>query len=85
LRSAPHRWKEANLSNDSSGKNMREKPKAAPKGATPKPNDPEQSKRFIETARETKVDETGEAFRRIFDKIVPPKSSAPKSGSRGEP
>lgn len=46
------------------------KPRAAPT-APPKPDDPEQSKRFVETARELEADETGEAFRRAFEKIVP--------------
>ena len=32
----------------------------------PEPDDPEQSKRFIETARQIEADETGEAFRRAF-------------------
>lgn len=41
----------------------------------PKPDDPEQSKRFVETAREIEADESGEAFRRALDKIVPQKSS----------
>lgn len=54
---------------------MTEKPKPSPKGASPKPDDPEQSKRFIEAARQIEADETGEAFRRAFEKIVPPKSS----------
>jgi hypothetical protein len=53
---------------------MRTKRKPAPKPRTPKPDDPEQSKRFVETAREIETDETGEAFRRAFEKIVPPKS-----------
>jgi len=38
-----------------------------------KPDDPEQSKRFVETAREIEADETGEAFRRALEKIVPPR------------
>jgi hypothetical protein len=38
-----------------------------------KPDDPEQSKRFVETAREIEADETGEAFRRAFEEIVPAK------------
>ena len=50
------------------------KPHAKPPPA-PKPDDPEQSKRFVETAREIGADETGEAFRRAFRKIVPPRSS----------
>ena len=49
------------------------KPRAAPTAA-PKPDDPEQSKRFVETARELEADETGEAFQRAFEKIVPTRS-----------
>jgi hypothetical protein len=57
---------------------MMEKPKGEPKRQNPKPDDPEQSKRFIETARQMEADESGEAFRRAFEKIVPSKSSAIK-------
>jgi len=53
---------------------MTEKPKPAPKGANPKPDNPEQSKRFIETARQIEADETGEAFRRALDNIILPKT-----------
>lgn len=53
---------------------MKTKPKPAPKRKTLKPDDPEQSRRFIETAREIEADETGEAFRRAFEKVVTPKS-----------
>lgn len=38
-----------------------------------KAKDTEQSKRFIEKAREIKADESGEAFERAFEKIVPEK------------
>jgi hypothetical protein len=31
-----------------------------------------QKQRFIETARELGVDESGEAFERLFEKVVPP-------------
>jgi hypothetical protein len=48
-----------------------EKPKAKPK---PKFTDKAQSERFIETARKLGVEETGEAFERAFEKIVPVKS-----------
>ena len=34
------------------------------------PDDPEQSKRFIETAREIGTDESPEAFDRAFKKVV---------------
>lgn len=47
------------------------KAKRAP--PNPKPDDPAQSKRFVETAREIEADESGEAFRGAFEKIVPPK------------
>jgi hypothetical protein len=50
---------------------MRTKRKPLAKPAAPKPDDPEQSKRFVEAAREIGADETGEAFRRAFEKIVP--------------
>jgi hypothetical protein len=39
-----------------------------------KPDDPEQSKRFIDTAREREADETEEGADRAFKKVVPPKS-----------
>jgi hypothetical protein len=48
---------------------------------TPKPeppanaDDPEQSRRFIDTAREVEADEDPEAFDRAFEKVIP-------SGSR---
>jgi hypothetical protein len=37
----------------------------------PKPDDPEQSKRFIETAEEVGADTDDEALERAFKKIVP--------------
>jgi hypothetical protein len=45
----------------------------------PKPDDPEQSKRFIETAKALESDETGEAFERAFKKVVSTKT--PKKGA----
>lgn len=42
----------------------RKEPELAPK---------EQFKRFVETAREHGVDESGEDLERVFKKIVPPK------------
>lgn len=57
----------------------KEKPGAAPaapkRSRAPKPDNPEQSKRFVEAAREIEADESGEAFRRALKRIVPPKSS----------
>jgi hypothetical protein len=53
---------------------MRTRKKAeAARQSAPKPDDPEQSKRFIEAARQIEADETGDAFRRAFEKIVPSK------------
>jgi hypothetical protein len=42
------------------------------------PNDPEQSKRFIETAREMGADETRAGADRAFKKAVLPKQQARK-------
>ena len=44
----------------------------APKKAKPKPKltDKEQSERFMETARELGVDESGKEFEKVFRKIV---------------
>ena len=52
---------------------------------TPKPDNPDQSKRFIDMAREVEADEGDGAFDRAFKKVVGPKSkgSTPKTGSRG--
>ena len=47
---------------------MASKPKSEPKPPT-KP----QRERFIEQARKSEADESGEAFERAFSKIVPPK------------
>lgn len=49
--------------------------KPAPKTKL-KSDDPEQSKRFIETAREIGTDETGKEFEKAIKRIVPPKRSA---------
>lgn len=54
----------------------------------PKPDDPEQSKRFIEGAREAEVEEAPEAFERAFKKIVTSKPKVGRSrpsGRRGVP
>lgn len=53
-----------------------------PRKPTPKPDDPEQSKRFIEMAREVGADETErgqEAFERTLKKIVRPESGPGRS------
>lgn len=46
-------------------------PKGKPK---PKLSDKEQSERFMETARELGVDESGEEFEKAFEKITSPKA-----------
>ena len=42
---------------------------------SPKPDDPEQSKRFIQAAREAGADESEEAAERAFKKVTKRKSS----------
>lgn len=48
-----------------------------------------QAERFLETAREIGADETGEAFERALDRIVPPRRPAanckPKEPAKREP
>jgi hypothetical protein len=39
----------------------------------PKADDPAQSKRFIDTAKEVEADDDAEALERAFSKIAPPK------------
>jgi hypothetical protein len=41
-----------------------------PRKPTPKPDDAEQSKRFIDTAKEVGADQDDEALERAFKKIV---------------
>ena len=43
---------------------------------TPKPDDPAQSKRFIETAEEVGADTDDEALERAFKKIAPQKNAS---------
>ena len=52
-----------------------------PRKPAPKPDDPEQFKRFIEMARKVEVDESPGAFDRAFDKVIKPQS-APKAASK---
>ena len=46
-----------------------------------KPDDPEQSKRFIETAEEVGADTDDEALERAFKKIAPQKRDASQKRS----
>lgn len=42
----------------------------------PKPDDPEQYKRFRETAKAVEADEDPEAFERAFRKVATPRQNA---------
>lgn len=44
-----------------------------------KPNNPEQSKRFVDKAREVEADETEEGADRAFKKVTQPKARIQKS------
>jgi len=61
-----------------------------PRKRKPPPDDPEQSKRFIEAAREIGTDESPEAFERVFKKVAlskpgraPPTRGASRRSGRG--
>jgi hypothetical protein len=47
-----------------------------PQKSPPKPDDPEQSKRFIDAARKAEADETEEGAERAFKKVVSSKKPA---------
>jgi hypothetical protein len=49
-----------------------------PRKPAPKPDDPAQSKRFIETAREIGAEATKEEFERAFKKVAPSSAKPPK-------
>ena len=49
-------------------------PRLMPKKKEPELTDAERAKRIKEMAREVEADETGEAFKRMFKKLVPGKS-----------
>lgn len=51
-------------------------PPAKKPAAKPPPDDPEQSARFIDAARETCVDADGSEFKKAFNTIVPAKKKA---------
>jgi hypothetical protein len=46
-----------------------------PQKPKPQPDNPEQFKRFLETAREVEVDESPEALERALNKVLRPKSA----------
>lgn len=56
-----------------------------PAGGKAVADDPEQSKRFIETAKEIGTDESPEAFDRAFGKVVGAKPSVLPSRPSGKP
>ena len=56
-----------------------------PKAVRPEAEDKAQAERFLETARQIGVDETGEAFERAMDKIVPPRKPVPDARDRKGP
>jgi hypothetical protein len=59
---------------------MAEKPERKPKPKpTRKMTQAEQSERFKETARQLGADENGEAFERVFDRIVSPRPRTMKN------
>jgi hypothetical protein len=43
---------------------------------TPKTKDKQEYERFVETARKLGCDESEEAFKKVFEKIIPPRSNA---------
>jgi hypothetical protein len=47
----------------------------------PLPDDPEQSRRFEQTAIDAEAEQTGAAFERVFDVVVPASKPPPKRAS----
>ena len=45
---------------------------------TPPPDDPKESKRFIDMAHELEADESDDALDRAFKKVIMPKRRSPK-------
>ena len=46
-----------------------------------KPDDPAQSKRFVEAAKALGMDEDGETFNRVLGEMLKPKQKGKKGGS----
>jgi hypothetical protein len=55
-------------------------PSSMPRKPAPKPDDPEQSKRFIETAEQIEADKSPKAFERAFEKVA--KTRRPLSNAK---
>lgn len=62
-------------------KNVGKRNRAVTNSEDPKPDNPEQFKRFIEMAREVEVDESPDALDRAFNKVVRPKKKPPDPSS----
>jgi len=45
------------------------------KSPIPEPDDKEQSQRFVDTAKELGVDESGKTFDDVMNKVITPKNS----------
>ena len=58
-----------------------EKGKRRKKGRKGGPDNPAQSKRFIEAAKALGVDEDGETFNRVMSAILKPKGKGKKDGN----
>jgi hypothetical protein len=54
-----------------------------PRKPKPPPDDPEQSKRFIDMAREVEADNPSPNFERVFRKVVEQPKGAPPKASGG--
>ena len=48
----------------------------------PKPDNPEQFKRFVKTAREVAVDENPGAQERAYDRVISPRAEKPQKSPR---
>jgi hypothetical protein len=55
-----------------------------PKSSKPKPDNPEQFKRFVETARQVEVDESPDALDRALDKVLPRRDPTRQKPNRGK-
>jgi hypothetical protein len=55
-----------------------------PRKPNPKPDNPEQFKRFIEVAREVEADESPGAIDRAFNKVIRPRFAPNPLGPRNQ-
>ena len=54
-----------------------------PRKPNPKPTNPEQSKKFLETAKLVEADKTGKNFTKAIERIVPPNKPSSKDTHGG--